>query len=161
VISWASVVGSGIAGALIAYPLMYYALAHRYGAKLSNAANLRLFVVTVPLIGIALVAFGGDSQSISGVLVLFGAPLLVCFIVIGAAFESRAARAKAQGEARDAPTLEEPEIRAGSYRFVGSHGGTEGPKVALFQSVENGTQRNELHAAPVFFPACGRAIGGG
>lgn len=90
---------------------MYYALAHRYGARLSNAANLWLFVVTVPLIGIALAAFGGDPQSLPGILVLFGAPLLVCFIVIGAAFESLAERAKPQAEAPDAPTLVKDRLR--------------------------------------------------
>lgn len=99
-ISWASVVGSGIAGALIAYPLMYYALSNRYRARLSNVTNLCLFIVTVPLIGIAVVAFGGDSQSLSGFLVLFGAPLLVCFMVIGLAFESRAERARTQPGAK-------------------------------------------------------------
>ncbi|MGA8052241.1 MAG: hypothetical protein WCA09_18825 [Burkholderiales bacterium] len=96
VIPWAEIVGSGIAGALIAYPLMYIALANRYKARLTNFANLSLFIVTVPLIGIAEVAFGGSSESISGILALFGAPLVVCFIVVGVAFESRAERAKAE-----------------------------------------------------------------
>jgi hypothetical protein len=40
VISWAEIVGTGIAGALIAYPLMYIALANRYKARLTNFANL-------------------------------------------------------------------------------------------------------------------------
>jgi hypothetical protein len=40
VIPWAEIVGTGIAGALIAYPLMYIALANRYKARLTNFANL-------------------------------------------------------------------------------------------------------------------------
>jgi hypothetical protein len=99
VIPWAEVVGTGIAGALIAYPLMYIALANRNRARLSNFANLLLFVVTAFLIGIAEVGLGGRSESVSGILVLFGAPLLVCFIVIGAAFESRAERTRAPAKA--------------------------------------------------------------
>jgi hypothetical protein len=111
-IPWASVVGSGLAGALIAYPLMYLALANRYKAKLSNFANFCLFVVAVPLIGIADVMFGGSSKSLTGILVLFGSPLLVCFIVIGAAFESRADRVQAPPKA----SLE-VSLKGGLHRF--------------------------------------------
>ena len=92
----AEVTGSGFAGTLIAYPLMYLALSHRHKASLSNALNLCLFIVTVPLVGAAYVALGYEETSLRGFMVLFGAPLLTSFIVIGATFESRAKRAKAQ-----------------------------------------------------------------
>ena len=112
-IPWAEIVGAGIAGALIAYPVMYIALANRYKARLTNFANLCLFVVAIPLIGMAEVALGGNSESISGVLVLFGAPLVACFIVIGVAFESSAERAKAAPKA----TIE-ASVKAGLGRFT-------------------------------------------
>jgi hypothetical protein len=89
----ASILGSGLAGALIAYPLVYYPLAHRHKAKLAGGMNLTLFVLTVPIIGAAQMALGNDTESLMGMTVLFGAPLLTCFIVIGSAFEIRAARA--------------------------------------------------------------------
>jgi hypothetical protein len=92
----AEVTGSGVVGTLIANPVMYLALSRRYKASLSNAMNLCLFVVTVPLAGAAFVALGYDETSLRGFLILFGAPLLTSFIVIGATFESRAERAKAQ-----------------------------------------------------------------
>jgi hypothetical protein len=105
---WATVVGTGLASALIAYPLMYLALANRYKASLSGFANACLFVVAAPVIGIADLAFdGGDSTSYGGLLVLLGVPFAVCFIVIGAAFESKAERAKAPPGAGVAATAKE------------------------------------------------------
>jgi hypothetical protein len=92
----AVVVGGGLAGTLVAYPLMYLALSHRYKASLSNVLNLCLFIAAVPLVGAADLALGSNSTSIKGVLVLLGAPLLVSFIVIGSAFEMLAERAKAR-----------------------------------------------------------------
>jgi hypothetical protein len=58
--------------------------------------NLCLFIGAVPLVGTAYVALGYEETSLRGFLVLFGAPLLTSFIVIGATFESRAERAKAR-----------------------------------------------------------------
>ena len=100
----AAIIGSGIAGTLIGYPLMYYVLSHRYKASLSTPLNLCLFVVTVPLVGAADVALGSSSPSVIGILVLFGAPLLASFIVIGSAFEMSAQRAKARAAGRETDT---------------------------------------------------------
>ncbi|MGQ0510302.1 MAG: hypothetical protein ACT4P9_06780 [Betaproteobacteria bacterium] len=94
-ILWATLIGTGIGIALIAYPVMYLALADHYKASLSGVTNVCLFVVTVPLIGLADLAFGGgDPRSYGGLLVLLVMPLVVCFVVIGAAFENQADRAK-------------------------------------------------------------------
>jgi hypothetical protein len=100
-----SIVGYGIAMALIAYPLMYYALANRYKATLSNGINLCLFLVVVPIVGVFEFAFGSDTLSLSGLAVFFGVPLLVCFITIGIAFERRADRPKVRPDESPAPSL--------------------------------------------------------
>lgn len=94
----AAIVGSGLAGTLIAYPLMYYALSNHVKTTLSNLANLGLFVLAVPLVGAIQVTFGGHPDSVTGFLVLFGAPLLVTFVVIGPALEIRSKREKAKSE---------------------------------------------------------------
>lgn len=98
------ILGSGLASTLLLFPIAYIAISKQFSFKFSNLKILLYFCISVPLVGILQSAFGGgNTDSLSGWFILFGAPLIICLLVIYAAHRLSIARTDHQWEPKTNP----------------------------------------------------------